>query len=277
MNFHDARGTLAARLSLCRAARRTRWPPPGASSRSGSSPATASRWSPKPAPNSPPLSSAPIYAGAWPVPLPLPTSFGGREAYVEQLKVMLDKQRPGAVPLPGRTCRLRRRGRRAGAASQARDWDTLGRARRSRRPSFRPRAATTSPICNIRAARPASRTASRSPTARCSTIFAPTASGSRSATPTACISWLPWYHDMGLVGCMLSPVANQLSVDYLKTEDFARRPLAWLDLITRNPGTTLSYSPTFGYDICARRMSRRPAPTTASTCRAGASPAMAPT
>ena len=51
-----------------------------------------------------------------------------------------------------------------------------------------------------------------------------------------CISWLPWYHDMGLVGCLLSPVANQISVDYLKTEDFARRPLAWLDLITRNPG-----------------------------------------
>ena len=43
---------------------------------------------------------------------------------------------------------------------------------------------------------------------------------------------------MGLVGCLLSPVANQMSVDYLKTEDFARRPLAWLDLISRNPGTT---------------------------------------
>jgi fatty-acyl-CoA synthase len=70
-----------------------------------------------------------------------------------------------------------------------------------------------------------------------------------------CVSWLPWYHDMGLVGCLLSPVANQVSADYLKTEDFARRPLAWLDLISRNEGTTLSYSPTFGYDICARRVS----------------------
>src|SRR3546814_21057532 len=69
-----------------------------------------------------------------------------------------------------------------------------------------------------------------------------------------CISWLPWYHDMGLVGCLLSPVANQVSVDYLKTEDFARRPLAWLELISRNQGTTLSYSPTFGYEISARRI-----------------------
>ncbi|NBC89127.1 MAG: AMP-binding protein, partial [Alphaproteobacteria bacterium] len=33
------------------------------------------------------------------------------------------------------------------------------------------------------------------------------------------------------------------------------RPLAWLDMISRNPGNTLSYSPTFGYDICARRIS----------------------
>ena len=39
---------------------------------------------------------------------------------------------------------------------------------------------------------------------------------------------------MGLVGCLLSLVANQVSIDYLKTEDFARRPLAWLDLISRN-------------------------------------------
>jgi fatty-acyl-CoA synthase len=69
------------------------------------------------------------------------------------------------------------------------------------------------------------------------------------------ISWLPWYHDMGLVGCFLSMIANQMSCDYLKTEDFARRPLAWLDLISRNPGTSCSFSPTFGYDICARRIS----------------------
>src|SRR5437868_14473627 len=60
---------------------------------------------------------------------------------------------------------------------------------------------------------------------------------------------------MGIVGCFLSPAAMQMSVDYLKTEDFARRPLAWLDIITLNPGTSLSYSPSFGYDICSRRTS----------------------
>ena len=116
----------------------------------------------------------------------------------------------------------------------------LGDARRRRAapPSiFRRATPTTSPIFNIPADRRASRTASRSPTARCSTISTRTASASRSTDTDRCISWLPWYHDMGLVGCLLSPVAMQMSVDYLKTEDFARRPLAWLDMITRNPGT----------------------------------------
>src|SRR5262249_25264154 len=65
-------------------------------------------------------------------------------------------------------------------------------------------------------------------------------------------SWLPLYHDMGLVGFMLTPLICQLSVDYLTTRDFARRPLLWLTLMSRNGGT-LAYSPTFGYDLCARR------------------------
>ena len=41
-----------------------------------------------------------VYAGLWPVPLPLPTSFGGREAYVEQLKVMLSSSDPALFLYP---------------------------------------------------------------------------------------------------------------------------------------------------------------------------------
>ena len=66
------------------------------------------------------------------------------------------------------------------------------------------------------------------------------------------MSWLPLYHDMGLVGFLLTPVLCQLSVDYLATRDFARRSLTWLKLVGDN-GATLSYSPTFGYDLCCRR------------------------
>lgn len=66
-------------------------------------------------------------------------------------------------------------------------------------------------------------------------------------------SWLPFYHDMGLVGFMLAPMACQLSIDYLSTRDFAMRPRLWPALISKNRAT-ISYSPTFGYALCARRL-----------------------
>lgn len=69
-------------------------------------------------------------------------------------------------------------------------------------------------------------------------------------------SWLPHYHDMGLVGIVLGCMATQRSVDYLPTREFAMRPRLWLKLISRNR-CTISYSPPFGYTLCARRL--RPA------------------
>lgn len=66
------------------------------------------------------------------------------------------------------------------------------------------------------------------------------------------VSWLPLYHDMGLVGTLLAPIVAQASVDFLSTDTFARRPMVWLQLISRNRGT-VSYAPCFGYDLVRRR------------------------
>jgi fatty-acyl-CoA synthase len=66
-------------------------------------------------------------------------------------------------------------------------------------------------------------------------------------------SWLPLYHDMGLVGFCLSPMMGQVSVDYLATPSFARRPGLWLRLMSQNK-CTVSYSPSFGYELAARRI-----------------------
>jgi fatty-acyl-CoA synthase len=66
------------------------------------------------------------------------------------------------------------------------------------------------------------------------------------------VSWLPLYHDMGLVGMLLNSLAFQVSVDLLPTGSFVRRPGLWLDLISRRGGS-ISYAPTFGYDLAARR------------------------
>ena len=70
------------------------------------------------------------------------------------------------------------------------------------------------------------------------------------------VSWLPFYHDMGLVGFILVPLIGQLSVDYLGSRTFAMRPRLWLKLLSDNGGT-ISSAPTFGYALCARRL--RPA------------------
>lgn len=66
-------------------------------------------------------------------------------------------------------------------------------------------------------------------------------------------SWLPYYHDMGLVGFALAPVAAQRSVDYLSPRDFAMRPKLWLTLMSRNR-STVAFSPPFGYELSTRRL-----------------------
>ena len=78
-------------------------------------------------------------------------------------------------------------------------------------------------------------------------------------------SWLPYYHDMGLIGCVIVPVTCQLTVDYLHTDSFARRPLQWLKIIADNR-CTVSFSPTFGYDICARRAAGKADPALDLSC-----------
>jgi fatty-acyl-CoA synthase len=194
-----------------------------------------------------------IYAGLWPVPLPLPTSFGGREAYVSQLLVMLESSDPKLFLAPGELADYAEQAA-AQRGIRALDWAALAALEQA--PGELPR-----PAADDVAYLQYSSGSTRFPHGVAITHRAlldnlrAHALGTRLGPEDRCISWLPWYHDMGLVGCMLSPVANQVSVDYLKTEDFARRPLAWLDLISRNPGHSLSYSPTFGYDICSRRMS----------------------
>lgn len=199
-----------------------------------------------------------IYAGVWPVPLPLPTSFGGRDSYVDQLAVQMKSADPATLLHPPELGEMADAAARI-AGSRAVDWSVL--------------AAEPAPDLALPKAMPDdiaylqySSGSTRFPHGVAVTHHALLSNlsahshGMDLQPEDRCISWLPWYHDMGLVGCFLSPVANQVSTDYLKTEDFARRPLAWLDMISRNNGTSISYSPTFGYDICSRRISSQSHP-----------------
>ena len=194
-----------------------------------------------------------VYAGAWPVPLPLPTSFGGRDAYVEQLAVQLGSCDPALLLYPVELSDFCEAAA-VKAGIPGRDWESLGgiEAAGSELPKADP-----DDIAYLQYSSGSTRFPHGVAVTHRALLDNLRAHGIglEVMDTDRCVSWLPWYHDMGLVGCFLSPLSLQMSVDYLKTEDFARRPLAWLDMITRNPGTTVSYSPTFGYDICSRRMS----------------------
>lgn len=194
-----------------------------------------------------------VYAGAWPVPLPLPTTFGGKDSYIEQLGVQLASSDPKLLVYPAEI------GEMASAAAARQgctgmDWDAFAA---QEAPDADLPEADPDDICYLQY----SSGSTRFPTGVAVTHRALLHNLYGHATSMHIgegdrgVSWLPFYHDMGLVGCFLSMIGNQVSADYLKTEHFARRPLAWLDLISRNPGNSLSYSPTFGYDICARRIS----------------------
>ena len=194
-----------------------------------------------------------LYAGAWPVPLPLPTSFGGREAYIDQLATQLTSCDPKLLLYPGEIAAL---GSAAAeiAGVQGQDWEGFGEDEAVARDLVLPK---PDDIAYLQYSSGSTRFPHGVVVTHRALLsnLAAHAHSMKIGPGDRGVSWLPFYHDMGLVGCLLSIVANQMSVDYLKTEDFARRPLAWLDLVSRNEGTTMSYSPTFGYDICARRVS----------------------
>ncbi len=196
-----------------------------------------------------------IYAGAWPVPLPLPTSFGGKESYIDQLSVQLKSSDPKILFFPPELDEM------AQAAANACGVEGLDWAAFADRIALRtdlPKAHTDE-ICYLQYSSGSTRFPHGVAVTHKALLnnLSAHSHGMEVKPEDRCVSWLPWYHDMGLVGCFLSPVANQVSTDYMRTEDFARRPLAWLDMISAADGTVISYSPTFGYDICARRISNQ--------------------
>ncbi|WP_201154346.1 AMP-binding protein [Rhodothalassium salexigens] len=196
------------------------------------------------------------YASVLPVPLPLPTSFGGREGYVGQLRQQVTSCGARLVIGPDAMVGLMEDAARdldvafTGAMAQFEAQTSADAALRLPSPDD---------LAYLQYSSGSTRfphgiaVTHRSLMANCAGIGQ---DGVKLREGDRNVSWLPFYHDMGLVGSLLTPVAAQVSADYMATEDFARRPLQWLKLITRNRGT-ISYSPSFGYDLCARRLGDR--------------------
>lgn len=193
------------------------------------------------------------YAGLIPVPVAIPTSLGGRAAYIEQLKHQIEGCGAKLAWAPNDLLPLLRE------AADGLDLTLVGgsadfAALPSGGADLQPFAKNEPSYLQF------SSGSTRFPkgidipqSVLMANAFGIGNHGLQVRGGDRCASWLPFYHDMGLVGFMLTPMLNQLSVDYLATRDFARRSLTWLNLISENRGT-LAYSPSFGYDLCVRRL-----------------------
>ncbi|MSO96671.1 MAG: fatty acyl-AMP ligase [Rhodospirillaceae bacterium] len=196
------------------------------------------------------------YAGVIPVPMPLPTAFGRREAYVAQIQNQIMSAKPRQAFGPVDFLPLLKEAADIGGLEQLGSYDEIATWPEGRGDVHRARPNDLSYIQY-------SSGSTRFPTGVCVTHDAlmKNCAAMNHAVDNRpgerAVSWLPFFHDMGLVGFMLAVMAGQTSTDYLATEDFARRPLTWLRLMSENRGT-MSFSPSFGYELCARRVQTMP-------------------
>ena len=66
------------------------------------------------------------------------------------------------------------------------------------------------------------------------------------------VSWLPLYHDMGLIGLVLAPVLFGISIVYLPTLSFIKNATSWMEAIHKYRGT-MSFAPNFAYALVTKR------------------------
>ncbi|MBQ0825397.1 AMP-binding protein [Streptomyces sp. RG38] len=66
------------------------------------------------------------------------------------------------------------------------------------------------------------------------------------------VSWLPVFHDMGLIGGILTPVSTGATTVLMPPSAFLRDPLRWLRAVTTYRSTA-TMAPNFGYEVCLRR------------------------
>jgi len=193
------------------------------------------------------------YAGLTPVPLPISLHLGGHQAYVTQLRRLLDSCFPSIAMAPdGLVPYLEE-------AAQGLNLSLIGGPE-----LFASLPVDEKELCPLTTHELAyiqytsgstrwPRGVEVTQAAVMTNLAGIIQNGLKVRTGDRCVSWLPFYHDMGLVGFVLGPIASQLSVDYLSTRDFAMRPRQWLSLMTKSQAT-ISFSPSFGYELCVRRL-----------------------
>ncbi len=192
------------------------------------------------------------YAGLVCVPLPLPMAFGGRAGYVEHIRLMLAGAKAAAIFSPAPFLEMIREAAAPFDLKMIGTYDAFDNLEEcgADLPKIGQDDLSYLQFSSGSTRFPAGIAVTQR--ALFANLHGIAGHALAMSHRDRCISWLPFYHDMGLVGFLLTPVATQVSADYVSAGEFARRPLIWPALHARNGGT-ISFSPSFGYDLCARR------------------------
>ena len=193
------------------------------------------------------------YAGMLPCPVPLPMQLGGRDNYVARVAGMMRAAKARVLIAPRAYAEtLAEAVRLAGAAAllTLEELAALPERANAIHPLGPHDAAYIQYSSGSTAAPKGVLISQRAIMANTTAILR---DGMRVQPDDRAFSWLPLYHDMGLVGFFLSPLMGQASVDYLATASFVKRAGLWLKLMSEN-GSTISFAPTFGYELALKRL-----------------------
>ncbi|HVJ89990.1 MAG TPA: AMP-binding protein, partial [Labilithrix sp.] len=70
------------------------------------------------------------------------------------------------------------------------------------------------------------------------------------------VTWLPLFHDMGLIGFVVGTIFTDIPVVFLPTASFVRSPRLWLDKVHQHRGT-ITYAPNFAYALVTKRLKEK--------------------
>ena len=196
-------------------------------------------------------------AGAASMVLPLPMRMGSLEAFVESTRarirhgdaklLLIDdllaafyEAVPGDPP-------TRRPGRRAARPRPARS---------PRRSNSRPSTPSGSSSCSTRAGRPSEPKGVMIPDRVLGANIDAAVAGRRAGSDgDVLVSWLPLYHDMGLVGCLGIPMLNGIDLVQAAPQDFLAHPGHWMEWLSRYRGTATA-GPNFSWVLATRALRR---------------------
>lgn len=191
------------------------------------------------------------YAGLIPAPMPMPVNLGGKDGYINQIRQMISGAKAAGAIGPDT---LREFLDEAGGAVVY-SYDNLHELEDN---GAEPQRFGADEYCYIQyssGSTSAPKGVIGLQRSVCANLTAIARDGMGLEPGDRATSWLPLYHDMGLIGFVLTPMTAQVAVDFLATSDFVRRPLLWLRIMTDHK-TTITYSPSFGYDLAAKRSAR---------------------